>query len=129
MSIDMESTPTVVVKKKQIQLLLDYCLENKFDFSVSPQATGDDFEVSFKLTDFNMAIALGMCLRDLKLELASLNNIVSVKDLKASQKEEKKAAKETTTKSTSKSTATEEKDEDMGFEFDENELKFELENN
>lgn len=66
-----ENHPFVAVKKKNIQLLLDYCLENKIEFTVTPK-NSEEFKVIFGLKDFNTAIALGMCLRELKLEFNAI---------------------------------------------------------
>lgn len=63
--------PFVSVKKKNIQLLLDYCLENKIEITVSPK-NSEEFKVIFNLKDYNTAIALGMCLRELKIELPGI---------------------------------------------------------
>ncbi|HYG52333.1 MAG TPA: hypothetical protein VD905_15590 [Flavobacteriales bacterium] len=66
-----ENNPFVAVKKKHIQLLLDYCLENKIEFTVTPK-NSEEFKVIFGLKDFNSAIALGMCLRELKIEFNAI---------------------------------------------------------
>jgi len=66
-----ESLPFVAVKKKNIQLLLDYCLENRIEFTVSPK-NSEEYKVVFTLKDFNAAIALGICLRDLKIDFTAV---------------------------------------------------------
>ncbi|MBL1179498.1 MAG: hypothetical protein HND27_00185 [Bacteroidetes bacterium] len=85
MKFETENTPSVVIKKKNIPLLLDYCLENKIEFTVVPKLTVDDFEISFNLKDFKMAIALGMCLKELKLDLLGTQNITSLNAIKATK--------------------------------------------
>lgn len=80
---NLSELPFVSVKKKNIQLLLDYCVENKIEFTVSPKA--DDFHVHFNLQDYNTAIALGMCLREMKIELPS-GGFTSVATLKNNKK-------------------------------------------
>ena len=66
-----ENHPFVAVKKKSIQLLLDYCIENRIEFTVTPK-NSEEFKVIFGLKDYNTAIALGMCLRELKLEFTAI---------------------------------------------------------
>lgn len=66
-----DNHPFVGVKKKHIQLLLDYCIENRIEFTVTPK-NSEEFKVIFGLKDFNTAIALGMCLRELKLEFTAI---------------------------------------------------------
>lgn len=85
MKFETENTPSVITKKKNIPLLLDYCLENKIEFTVAPKLTADDFEISFNLKDFKMAIALGMCLKELKLDLIGIQNITSLNAIKATK--------------------------------------------
>ncbi len=99
MKFETENTPSVIVKKKNIPLLLDYCLENKIEFSVTPKMSADDFEIAFSLKDFKMAIALGMCLKELKLELLGVQNITTLNAIKATKNpievKGKKSSKET----------------------------------
>ena len=78
----MENVSFVNVKKKSIQLLLDYCLENRIEFTVSPK-NSEEFKVSFALKDFNTAISLGMCLKELKIEFGNeTTNIAAIKTKK-----------------------------------------------
>ena len=81
-----EETTSVNVKKKNIVLLVEFCIENRIEFTVSPRISGnEEYEVSFNPTGVQQAIALGMCLRDLKLELNGLK-VTSVAEVKASKK-------------------------------------------
>lgn len=79
-----EATPCVSVKKRNINSLIDFCVENKIDFTVKSKSN-DDFEVEFQINDTKKAIALGMCLKELKLELKGLQ-ITSVSAIKATKK-------------------------------------------
>jgi hypothetical protein len=79
-----EATPTVTVKKKNISTLIEYCIENKIDFTLRSKSN-DDFDLEFIVTNTKKAIALGMCLKELKLELNGLS-ITSVASLKANKK-------------------------------------------
>jgi hypothetical protein len=84
MSFINEEKPTVTVKKKNVQSLIDYCIENKIDFTVLSKSN-DDFDVEFIITNTKKAIALGMCLKELKLELNGLS-VTPVAAIKASKK-------------------------------------------
>jgi hypothetical protein len=65
-----EETPSVIVKRKNIQGLIDYCLENKVEFKIKPRVSNsEEFEFDFNISSIKKAIALGMCLRELRLEL------------------------------------------------------------
>jgi hypothetical protein len=81
MSLMNEASPSVTIKKKNLSSLLDYCIENKIDFTLKSTA-GDDFDVEFILNSTKKAIALGMCLKELKLELNGLT-VVPVSAIKA----------------------------------------------
>jgi hypothetical protein len=80
-----EDKPTVTVKKKNIQSLIDYCIENRIDFTVKSKSSPDDFDVEFIITNTKKAIALGMCLKELRIELNGLN-VTPVSAIKAGKK-------------------------------------------
>ncbi len=86
MSFINEEKPTVSVKKKNLLPLIEYCIENKIDFTLKTRsAQSDDFDVEFIITNPKKAIALGMCLKELKLELNGLN-VTPVAAIKAGKK-------------------------------------------
>jgi hypothetical protein len=89
MSFMNEDKPTVTVKKKNIQSLIEYCIENKIDFTLRSKSSNDDFDVEFIITNTKKAIALGMCLKELKMELNGLTvtPIAAIKAKKALTKE------------------------------------------
>ena len=81
-----EEKISVFTKKKTVQTLIDYCLENKLEFSIIPKSN-DDFEVVFNIENYKSAVALGMCLKELKLELTGMPNAyASVANLKNTKK-------------------------------------------
>ena len=84
MSFLNEATPTVTVKKKNISTLIEYCIENKIDITIKSKSN-DDFDIEFIITNTSKAIALGMCLKELKLELNGLS-ITSIASIKANKK-------------------------------------------
>jgi hypothetical protein len=86
MSFINEEKPTVSVKKKNLLPLIEYCIENKIDFTLKSRSVqGDDFDVEFIITNPKKAIALGMCLKELKLELNGLS-VTPVAAIKAGKK-------------------------------------------
>lgn len=60
--------PRVIVKNKNLQFVFDYCIESKTPFSVNPRLSGDEWEVEFKISDIMGAVALGMFLRENRME-------------------------------------------------------------
>ncbi|MEO6902097.1 MAG: hypothetical protein ABI315_03005 [Bacteroidia bacterium] len=86
MSFINEDKLTVSIKKKNLSSLIEYCIENKIDFTLMSKSThSDDFEMEFMVKNTKKAIALGMCLKELKLELNGLN-VTPVAAIKASKK-------------------------------------------
>lgn len=81
MSFSNEVAPSVTVKKKSLLTLVEYCIENKIDFFLKSRSN-DEFRLEFDLADTKKAIALGMCLKELKLELNGLT-VVPVAAIKA----------------------------------------------
>ena len=81
-----EGTPTANVKKKNSMVLLEYCIENRIEFSVSPRISGnEEYEISFNPANTQQAISLGMCLRELRVELNG-HKTVPVSAVKATKK-------------------------------------------
>lgn len=64
----MGMNPAVKIKRKSIQALFDYCLENKIEITVKP-LQNEEFEIEFNIQDVTKAILLGMFLRTERLEL------------------------------------------------------------
>jgi len=64
------SNPKVIIKKKQVSVLVDYCLEEAIEFSVKQQSFPDtDWEIEMKLKDFKAAVLLGMFLRENRIDI------------------------------------------------------------
>jgi hypothetical protein len=87
----MSLNPAVKIKRKSINALFDYCLENKIEITVKP-LQNDEFEVEFNLSDVTKAILLGMFLREMKLELIGV--AIAAPAPKAKKPEVKEAVKE-----------------------------------
>lgn len=60
--------PRVIVKNKNLQFIFDYCLETKTPFTANPRLSGDEWEIEFKISDIMGAVALGMFLRENRIE-------------------------------------------------------------
>jgi hypothetical protein len=66
--------PKVILKKKQIPVLIDFCLEESIEFSVRQQSFPEtDWEVELKLKDYKTAILVGMFLRENKFEVEGID--------------------------------------------------------
>lgn len=70
--MEMSEKPKVVVKVKNMPLILDYCVENKLKFSASPRLTPDEWEFELGISDIMGAVALGMFLRENRIEMVGL---------------------------------------------------------
>jgi hypothetical protein len=75
-----EETLTASVKKKNILLAIEYCLENKIEFVVSPAGNNDDFLIGFVIK------ALGMSLKDLKVDVQNIPSFISPNAIKSTKK-------------------------------------------
>jgi len=85
-----EETPVLLSKRKNIQTILDYCLDQKLTFTVTPRAIShDDFEIEIGIASIKQAIALGMFARENKIEVAGLGELAKPK-APASKKAEPK---------------------------------------
>jgi hypothetical protein len=84
MSFINEEKPTVTVKKKNVQSLIEYCIENRIDYTLRSKSN-DDFDIEFIITNTKKAIALGMCLKELRLELNGFS-VTPIAAIKASKK-------------------------------------------
>jgi hypothetical protein len=76
----MEEKVTLLAKRKNIQLVLDYCMDNKIQFTVSPrEMMNDEFETSLTISGIKPAVALGMFVKEHKFEVFGLGEIVKPK--------------------------------------------------
>lgn len=71
MSILTEN-PGVVVKRKNIQSIIDFCLDQKIECRIIPRTMPEEFDIEFGIQDIMKAVALGMFLKEQKLELNSV---------------------------------------------------------
>lgn len=67
------SFPKIVLKKKQVQTIIDFCLDESIEFTVKQQAfPNTDFECELKIKEMKIAVLLGMFLRENKLEMEGI---------------------------------------------------------
>lgn len=64
--------PSVIVKRKNIQAVIDYCLDNKIECRMVPRDMPEEWEMEFQVADIMKAINLGMFLKENKLDLTGL---------------------------------------------------------
>jgi hypothetical protein len=75
-----EEKPVLLVKRKNIQLVIDYCLDQRTSFAVSPRAiSNDDFEIEVNVGGIKQAMALGMFAKENKIEVAGLGELAKNK--------------------------------------------------
>jgi hypothetical protein len=67
----MTEKPRIIVKAKNIQLVLDYCLQEKTEFTVIPRgSSNDEWEIELSIKTISKAIEWGMFMKTNRLELA-----------------------------------------------------------
>jgi len=62
--------PRVLLKSKNIQLLMEHCIENKLEFTVIPGPVHDEWEVEINVKNLVKAVELGMFMKTNKFDLA-----------------------------------------------------------
>ena len=66
--------PKVVLKKKQIPVMVEFCLDESIEFSVKQQTFPEtDWEIELRLKDFKMALLVGMFLRENRFEIEGID--------------------------------------------------------
>lgn len=71
---------SVIVKRKNIQVVVDYCLDNRIETKMTPRDMPEEWELEFNVSDIMKAISLGMFLKENKLELVGLLNSSTIKN-------------------------------------------------
>ena len=91
--MNSDKKPSVTVKKKNIQTILDYCLDTKQEFTVLPKAGTDEWNIEINITEINTAISFGMFLRENKIEANGVTPYVApAKEVAAPKTKAEKAA-------------------------------------
>jgi hypothetical protein len=61
----------VILKQKSIPVLVDFCIDEKIEFNVRPQAFPDtDWEFNLMVKDIKTAVTTGMFLRENRIDIA-----------------------------------------------------------
>ncbi len=71
---------SVIVKRKNIQVVFDYCMDNRIETKMTPRDMPEEWELEFNVADIMKAINLGMFLKENKLELVGFLNSASIKN-------------------------------------------------
>ncbi len=89
--MNFTENPSVVVKRKNIQVIIDYSLDNKVEIKITPRSMPDEWDIEFTINDVIKAIQLGMFLRDAKIDLSGSipSPILPSKQVKDKKKVEK----------------------------------------
>jgi len=89
----MSTEKTVVIaKKKNIQPIIDYCMDARLVCTILPKGlSADEFEVELTLAGIKQAIAFGMFARENKLEVAGFTEAQKPKVLAPKKVETKDA--------------------------------------
>jgi len=79
----------VVLKKKNIPVLVDFCLEESVEFTVKPQTFPDtDWEFTMKISDIKTAVVAGMFLRENRIDISGIDQQKYKKPVKKAKEEE-----------------------------------------
>lgn len=86
----------VILKAKSIPTLVDFCIEERIEFSVRPQPFPDnDWEFNIIVKEIKTAVLTGMFLRENKIDIAgNEQQQQKVKKVVPKKKEEEKPASE-----------------------------------
>lgn len=83
----LDEKPVVLSKRRNIQTLIDYCLDQRVSFTVTPRAiSNDDFEVEVNIEGIKQAIALGMFVKENKFDITGMGELVKPKAVITSAK-------------------------------------------
>jgi hypothetical protein len=79
----------VILKKKNIPLLVEFCLDESVEFIVKPQTFPDtDWEFTLKIADIKTAVVAGMFLRENRIEISGIDQQKYRKPLKKGKEED-----------------------------------------
>ncbi len=69
--------PRILVKTKNLQVIFDYCIESKTEFTVIPRNTNDDWEIELSIRSIIDAIRWGMFLKTNKIDLLDTQILIT----------------------------------------------------
>lgn len=113
-----EENASVNAKRKNISALVEYCIENKIEFSVKPLISrSEEFEVEFNLSNLKKSIQLGMFLKELRIELNGVQSAIVTPT----------AISKTSKKSSGKDNTISKEEKLAPITFEDSDLQFNLE--
>jgi hypothetical protein len=71
----LQENPSVILKRKNIQVVIDYCIENRIEWHAAPKNMPEEWEIEFTVSDIMKAINLGMFLKEHRLDLAGFGSL------------------------------------------------------
>ncbi|MBE2246130.1 MAG: hypothetical protein IAE67_02635 [Candidatus Competibacteraceae bacterium] len=69
----LHNNPSVIVKKKNLSAVFEYCTEHKIESKFVPREMPDEWEVEFVISDVLKAISLGMFLKENRMDLVGMS--------------------------------------------------------
>ncbi len=79
----------LILKRKNIQLLVDFCLDETLEFTLKPQTFPDtDWELTMKIIDIKTAVSAGMFLRENRIDVNGIDQQKFKKPVAKKTKEE-----------------------------------------
>lgn len=79
----------VVVKKKFVPVMVEFCMDESLEFSVKPQSFPDtDWEFTMKIAEIKTALLAGMFLRENRIDVSGIDQQKIKKTGKKSKEEE-----------------------------------------
>jgi hypothetical protein len=75
-----EEKVTIATKRKNLQNLLDYCLDNRISFTINPKGIiSDEFDAILSIQGIKEGIALGMFAKEHKFELLGYGDFAKIR--------------------------------------------------
>lgn len=85
----MSESIKLILKQKSIPMLVDFCLEEKIEFSVKPQSFPDiDWEYNLFVKDVKTGVLTGMFLRENRIDMAGVDALKLKKPIPKKGKED-----------------------------------------
>lgn len=69
--------PRILVKTKNLQIIFDYCIESKTEFTVIPRNSNDDWEIELSIRSIIDAVRWGMFLKTNKIDLLDTQILIT----------------------------------------------------
>ncbi len=91
MMYNANEKPKVILKSKNIQTLIEYCIEQKIEFTVIPRTiANDEWEIDVNIKEIKKAIIFGMFLKENKFDLYGFEEVAKKTPVASKQQPVKK---------------------------------------